>query len=185
MLLVSLFSRGDEEFSTINPTPIAEERTDIQRREPSSVECAACVAFFEEVRTIKTFIQTNKAPQPRGAYSQGILLNGLLFTAGMGPINPETGEVVGTSVEEQTHQVMKNLGAILQEAGLDFSDVVKATVHLQDLKRDFAGFNQAYQHYFKNSQDSQDSSGGLPVRTTVGSTLNNILVEIDFVAGRG
>jgi 2-iminobutanoate/2-iminopropanoate deaminase len=103
-------------------------------------------------------------------------LNGLLFTAGMGPVDPETNKIVGTSVEEQTHQVMKNLGAILQEAGLDYSDVVKATVHLQELQRDFSAFNQAYQHYF---------TGQLPVRTTVGSDLNNILVEIDFVAGRG
>ncbi len=92
----------------------------------------------------------------------------------MGPIDPASGQLVGSTIEEQTHQVMKNLGAVLQEAGLDYSDVVKATVHLQNLERDFAGFNQAYQQYFK---------GDLPVRTTVGSTLKNILVEIDFIAG--
>ena len=87
-----------------------------------------------------------------------------------------SGHLVGTTIEEQTHQVMKNLGAILQSAGFDYSDVVKATVHLHDLERDFAGFNQTYQQYF---------NGNLPVRTTVGSTLKNILVEIDFIAGQG
>jgi 2-iminobutanoate/2-iminopropanoate deaminase len=70
---------------------------------------------------------------------------------------------------------MKNLGAVLQEAGLDYTDVIKATVHLQELTRDFTGFNQTYQQYF---------NGQFPVRTTVGSDLNKILVEIDFVAGR-
>ncbi len=110
-----------------------------------------------------------------GAYSQGIVLNGWLFTAGVGPIDPETGLVVGTTIEEQTHQVMKNLSAILQAAGFDFSDVVKATVHLHNAERDFSGFNQVYQHYF---------AANFPVRTTVGSVLNKILVEIDFIAGK-
>jgi len=101
-------------------------------------------------------------------------LNGWLFTAGVGPVDPGSGKVVGVTIEEQTHQVMKNLGAILSSAGFAYSDVVKATVHLQDLEHDFAGFNQAYRHYFSDS---------LPVRTTVGSSLNKILVEIDFIAG--
>jgi len=125
---------------------------------------------------IKKFIRTDQAPLPGGAYSQGIVLNGLLFTAGVGPTDPVSGQLVGTTIEEQTHQVMKNLGAILQSAGFDYSNVVKATVHLHDLERDFAGFNQTYQQYF---------NGDLPVRTTVGSTLKNILVEIDFIAGQG
>jgi 2-iminobutanoate/2-iminopropanoate deaminase len=125
---------------------------------------------------IKKFIRTDKAPLPGGAYSQGIFLNGLLFTAGVGPTDPVSGQLVGATIEEQTHQVMKNLGAILQSAGFDYSDVVKATVHLHDLERDFDGFNQTYQQYFNSN---------LPVRTTVGSTLKNILVEIDFIAGQG
>jgi 2-iminobutanoate/2-iminopropanoate deaminase len=124
---------------------------------------------------MKKIISTDKAPQPAGAYSQGIVLNGWLFTAGVGPVDPASGQIIGTTIEEQTHQVMKNLGAILQSAGFAYSDVVKATVHLQDLGRDFAGFNQTYRQYFKET---------LPVRTTVGSTLHNILVEIDFIAGK-
>ncbi len=113
------------------------------------------------------------APAPQGAYSQAIAVNGFLFTSGMGPIDPATGVVVGEDVGGQTEQVMQNLRQLLEAEGLGFDDVVKATVHLQDLTRDFAGFNQAYTSFFM---------GGLPVRTTVGSTLNNILVEIDVVA---
>jgi 2-iminobutanoate/2-iminopropanoate deaminase len=113
------------------------------------------------------------APAPGGAYSQAVAANGFLFTAGMAPIDPATGEVVGDDVAGQTRQVMRNLQQLLEAEGLGFSDVVKATVHLQDVHRDFAGYNQVYESFF---------SDGLPVRTTVGSTLLNILVEIDFVA---
>jgi 2-iminobutanoate/2-iminopropanoate deaminase len=128
-----------------------------------------------QVLVIKQVVRTDNAPRPGGAYSQGIILNGLLFTAGVGPVDPASGRIVGASIEEQTHQVMKNLGAILNAAGLTYADVVKSTVHLQDLARDFAGFNETYQQYF---------SEPFPVRTTVGSDLKDILVEIDFIAGK-
>jgi 2-iminobutanoate/2-iminopropanoate deaminase len=124
---------------------------------------------------MKQAILTDKAPRPGGAYSQGIILNGLLFTAGVGPVDPASSAVVGATVEEQTHQVLLNIGAILHAASLDYNDVVKATVYLQDVGRDFAGFNQVYQQFFRQP---------LPVRTTVGCTLSNILVEIDVIAGR-
>ena len=112
------------------------------------------------------------APAPGGSYSQAVAANGFLYTAGMGPIDPATGDTVGENVGDQTHQVMRNLDQLLKAEGLRFSDVVKATVHLQDVERDFAAFNEAYASYFGDE---------LPVRTTVGSTLLNILVEIDFV----
>lgn len=118
-------------------------------------------------------IQTTAAPRPGGTYSQGLLAGPFCFTAGLGPANPATGEVVGTTIEEQTRQTLENLGAILRAANLNFSNVVKATVHLADLPRDFEGFDRVYRQYF---------SEPFPVRTTVGSTLNRILVEIDFVA---
>ena len=121
----------------------------------------------------RTEIRTAGAPQPKGAYSQGIAAGGLLFTAGMGPHDPETGKVVGDTIEEQTAQVMRNLQAVLAASGLDFSHVAKATVHLQHLRRDFRGFNQVYEQYVV---------APYPVRTTVGSELANILVEIDVVA---
>jgi 2-iminobutanoate/2-iminopropanoate deaminase len=120
-----------------------------------------------------TRVSNPLAPAPGGAYSQAIAVNGFLYTSGMGPVDPTTGDVVGDDIGRQTDQVMQNLQQLLEAESLDFSDVVKATVHLQDVKRDFTGFNQAYKSFFTD---------GLPVRTTVGSTLLNILVEIDFVA---
>jgi reactive intermediate/imine deaminase len=98
---------------------------------------------------------------------------GFLFTAGFGPQDPATGKVVGGTIEAQTEQVMRNVAAALAARDLDFSHVVKATVHLQDLHRDFAGFNATYEKFL---------SAPYPVRTTVGSALANILVEIDVVA---
>lgn len=121
----------------------------------------------------KREIRTTRAASPGGAYSQGIIANGFLYTAGVGPVDPATGEKVGTTIGEQTTAVLANLRAILAEAGLDFSDVVKATVHLQDSPRDFAGFNEVYKSHFEPPY---------PVRTTVGSRLADILVEIDLVA---
>jgi reactive intermediate/imine deaminase len=122
----------------------------------------------------KEEIHTDQAPQPGGVYSQGIRTSGtFVYTAGAGPIDPNTQKIVGTTVEEQTRQVLKNLAAILKEAGLTLDHVVKTTVFLQDVQRDFAAFNGVYAEFF---------SPPFPVRTTVGATLNNILVEIDCVA---
>lgn len=121
----------------------------------------------------RTEVRTAGAPRPAGAYSQGIAAGGLLFTAGLGPQDPETGKVAGTTIEEQTEQVMRNLQAVLAASGLDFSHVAKVTVHLQHLHRDFKGFNQVYEQYMV---------APYPVRTTVGSDLANILVEIDVIA---
>ncbi|MEV0084559.1 Rid family detoxifying hydrolase [Saccharopolyspora sp. NPDC050642] len=120
----------------------------------------------------KQEIRTDAAPRPAGAYSQGIVAGGFLHTAGFGPKNPKTGEVAET-VGEQTAQVLRNVQAVLAEQGLTLDDVVKSTVHLQNLKADFAEFNAAYESFF---------TAPYPVRTTVGSDLMNILVEIDVVA---
>lgn len=118
-----------------------------------------------------TAISTPGAPAPAGPYSQGIVANGMLFTAGFGPQDPETG-AVAPSVGEQTRQVLRNISAVLAEHGATLDDVVKSTVHLQHLKRDFAEYNDAYREFF---------SEPYPVRTTVGSDLFDILVEIDVV----
>jgi reactive intermediate/imine deaminase len=120
-----------------------------------------------------TAIRTNNAPAPAGAYSQGLAAGPFVFTAGMGPIDPATRAVVGETVAEQTDVVLDHLQTILAERGLDLSDVVKMTVHLQHLQRDFAAFDAAYRKRLREPY---------PVRTTVGSTLNGILVEIDAVA---
>lgn len=119
----------------------------------------------------KTAITTPGAPAPAGPYSQGIVANGMLFSAGFGPQDPETGDVA-PSVGEQTRQVLRNISAVLAEHGATLDDAVKTTVHLQHLKRDFAEYNDAYREFF---------SAPYPVRTTVGSELFDILVEIDVV----
>ncbi|MCW2751248.1 MAG: reactive intermediate/imine deaminase [Aeromicrobium sp.] len=118
-------------------------------------------------------VATPDAPSAAGAYSQGIVANGFLYTAGFGPQDPHTGELAGSTIEEQTAQVMRNVAAVLAVHSLDFSHVVKATVHLQHLQQDFAGFNKAYESFVR---------APYPVRTTVGSELADILVEIDVVA---
>lgn len=99
----------------------------------------------------------------------------LLFTAGITPVNPATGELAGPGIEDQTRQVLDNIGAILQAANLGFDQVLKVTVHLANLERDFAAFNAVYQESFHRPY---------PVRTTVQSGLAGFLVEIDVVAGR-
>lgn len=119
----------------------------------------------------KEAVRTDAAPQPAGPYSQAIVSGDLIFTAGFGPQDPATGQVP-ESVADQTRQVLRNLQAVLAERGATLDDALKTTVHLADLA-DFQEFNTAYQEFF---------SEPYPVRTTVGSQLANILVEIDLVA---
>ncbi|MFJ6415849.1 RidA family protein [Paeniglutamicibacter sp. NPDC091659] len=118
-------------------------------------------------------VSTQDAPPPSWAYSQGIVANGFLFTAGQTPHDPVTDETVGISIEEQTTRAMQNLAAVLAAHGLDFSHVVKTTVHLHHPGRDAAGFNSIYEQFVVKPY---------PVRTTVGSFLGDFLVEIDAVA---
>ncbi|MFF1836687.1 RidA family protein [Streptomyces sp. NPDC058231] len=125
-------------------------------------------------RTTRHAVSTDRAPAPAGGYSQGIAAGPYLFTSGFGPQDPSTGAVADT-VAEQTTQVLRNIGAVLDSEGLGPEDVVKVTVHLQHLHRDFASFDAAYRAFF---------TAPLPVRTTVGTDLMNILVEIDVVALR-
>jgi 2-iminobutanoate/2-iminopropanoate deaminase len=119
-------------------------------------------------------IQTDAAPPPAGPYSQALVAGQFIFVSGQGPLDPATG-THPDGVEAQTHQVMKNLRTILEAAGASMSDVVKSTVHLANLD-DFAAFNAIYQQYFTEPY---------PTRTTVGSTLRDIQVEIDVIAYRG
>ena len=113
-------------------------------------------------------------PSPAGPYSHVVEVNGVVHTAGFGPQDPATGRTP-QSVAAQTDQVLANLKAALVAVGLTLDDVVKTTVHLQHLDRDFAEYNDAYERQF---------SEPYPARTTVGSTLAGILVEIDAVAIR-
>jgi len=119
----------------------------------------------------KIAIDTTKAPRPAGPYSQGIVAHGFLFSAGFAPIDPETG-TMPEGVGDQTRQVLRNIAAVLAEHGVTLDDAVKVTAHLQNLKEDFAKYNEAYAEFF---------NAPFPVRTTVGSQLFDFLVEIDVV----
>ncbi len=118
-------------------------------------------------------IETANAPAAIGPYSQGYIVNGLLFTSGQIPLNPATGEIVGTTIEEQTHQVMKNLGALLEAAGISYDKVVKTTCFLADMN-DFAPFNAVYAEYMTEK----------PARSCVAvKTLpKNVLCEVELIA---
>ena len=120
----------------------------------------------------KVQIQTSNAPMPVGPYSQGLKVGDFVFVAGQGSIDPVTQKVIGETIEEQTAQTLENLKVILAQAGATLGDVVKATVHLSDLAL-FSRFNVIYASYFPDPK---------PVRTTVGSQLPGILVEIDVIA---
>ena len=92
-------------------------------------------------------ISTDKAPSAIGPYSQAIVCGDMLYTSGQIPINPETGNIEATDITAQTEQVMKNLGAVLEAAGVGFENVVKTTCFLAEIA-DFAAFNAVYAKYF-------------------------------------
>lgn len=119
-------------------------------------------------------ISTEKAPAAIGPYSQGVVVNGLLFCSGQIALSPETGELVGTTIEDQAEQVMKNIAALLQEAGTDFDHVVKTTCFLEDIN-DFAKFNAVYAESFGKQ---------LPARSAVGidKLPKGALIEVEVIA---
>ena len=119
------------------------------------------------------YVDTKNAPAAIGPYSQGIVLNGIAFFSGQIPLSPETGEVVGTTIEEQAEQVMKNVQALLESQGASFADVVKTTCFLADMS-DFATFNEVYAKYFT----------GKPARSCVAvkALPKGVLCEVEVIA---
>lgn len=118
-------------------------------------------------------IATDKAPAAIGPYSQGIIVGNILFASGQIAINPATGEIEGTDIVAQTEQVMKNIGALLEAAGTDYTRVAKTTCFLADMN-DFATFNEIYAKYFTEK----------PARSCVAvKTLpKNVLCEVEVIA---
>lgn len=118
-------------------------------------------------------IHTDKAPAAVGPYSQAIVSHGMVYTSGQIAIDPETNTVKGTTIEEQTEQIMKNLGAVLEEASSGFHMAVKTTCFLADMN-DFAAFNEIYGRYFTS----------LPARSCVAvKTLpKGVLAEVEVIA---
>lgn len=118
-------------------------------------------------------IHTNDAPAALGPYSQAILAGNTLYTSGQIAIDPATQNVVEGGIEEQTHQIMKNLKAVLEEAGTDFGHVVKTTCFLAEMA-DFAAFNEVYGQYLTNK----------PARSCVAvkQLPKNVLAEVECIA---
>lgn len=118
-------------------------------------------------------VYTSNAPETIGPYSQAIICGNMLFTSGQIPINPATGDVEAEGITDQATQVMKNLSAVLAEAGTSFDKVVKTTCFLSDMA-DFAAFNAVYAEYFTSK----------PARSCVAvKTLpKNVLVEVEVIA---
>ncbi|KAL9236305.1 hypothetical protein vseg_010992 [Gypsophila vaccaria] len=133
----------------------------------------ACCAISTDAG-LREVVQTNKAPAALGPYSQAIKANNLLFVSGVLGLVPETGKFVSESVEEQTEQVMKNMGEILKASGASYSSVVKTTIMLADLK-DFKKVNEVYAKYFPSAP---------PARSTyqVAALPLDARVEIECIA---
>ncbi len=123
---------------------------------------------------MKKIINTTKAPKAIGPYSQAVEMNGMLFISGQVPINPETGKIVEGGITEQTEQVMKNIGAILTEAGYAFDNVVKSTCLLSDMAN-FSAMNEVYARYYPNNPPARAAFAvkELPL---------GVMVEIETIA---
>ena len=118
-------------------------------------------------------IQTNSAPAAIGPYSQAIVTGNLVYASGQTPLSPETGQLVGSTVGEQTEQVAKNIKAVLEAAGSSMAKIVKTTCFLSDMG-DFAAFNGVYEkHFVSRPARSTFAVKGLP---------KNALVEIEAIA---
>ncbi len=120
-----------------------------------------------------TVISTEKAPAAIGPYSQAIVADGLVFTSGQIPINPENGKIEAEGIVAQTEQVMKNLGAVLSAAGSSYEKAIKTTCFLANMS-DFAAFNEVYAKYFV----------GKPARSCVAvkELPRGVLVEVEVIA---
>jgi len=122
-------------------------------------------------------INTTNAPAPIGPYSQAVIANGFLFLSGQVAINPENGQVIQTSIAEETHQVMRNIKAVLLEAEYEFNDVIKTTIFLSDMSL-FAEVNDIYGSYFESNFPARETVAvkGLP---------KGVNVEISVTAYKG
>ncbi len=127
---------------------------------------------------MNTIINTKNAPAPIGPYSQAVIANGFLFASGQVAINPENGALNLSSISEETHQVMRNIKAVLLEADYTFEDIVKTTIFLSDMDL-FVSVNEIYGSYF--------TGGTYPARETVAvkGLPKGVNVEISITAFKG
>ncbi|HEY0386744.1 MAG TPA: RidA family protein, partial [Pyrinomonadaceae bacterium] len=131
----------------------------------------------EVFQTVRQIVKPERAPGAIGPYSQAVIAGGFVFASGQIPIDPLTGEFVAGGVAEQTEQVLRNLSAVLEEAGTELARVVKATVFLADMN-DFAAMNEVYGRYFSEQA---------PARATVEAARlpRDARVEIEVIALAG
>lgn len=122
----------------------------------------------------RLIVTSPNAPAAIGPYSQAIDIGNLIFTSGQIPLDPNTGDVVSIDVKEQTHQVLKNLTAVLEQAGSDLSQVVKSTVFIKDMNQ-FADVNAVYGEYFSQNPPARSC-------VEVARLPKDVLVEIEVVA---
>ena len=124
---------------------------------------------------MKEIVYTKNAPDPVGPYSQAILTNNTLFISGQVALDPNNGDMINSSIEEETLQVMNNLKAILNEVGFDFSNVIKSTIYLSDMNT-FSKVNEVYGSFFNKDY--------VPSRVTVEVSRlpKDANVEIDMIA---
>ncbi|MFA5571178.1 MAG: RidA family protein [Sphaerochaetaceae bacterium] len=125
---------------------------------------------------MNTIVHSDKAPQAVGPYSQAIATNNMLFVSGQLPIDPATGEFAGSSIEEQTEQVIANLKAVIAEAGFSLAEVVKTTCFLQSME-DFAIFNSIYATYFSSFPPAREC-------VEVAKLPKGALVEISVICSK-
>ena len=120
-------------------------------------------------------INTNKAPLPVGPYNQAVLVDKTLYISGQVALNPENNELIQGSIKDETHQIMKNIKSILNEAGLNFKNVVRSKIYLTDMNN-FSKVNEVYGSYFEKNHE--------PARTTleVSGLPLGVDVEIDMIA---
>ena len=121
-----------------------------------------------------TIIQSSQAPAPIGPYSQAVLANGVLYVSGQIALDPQSGNLVGTDIESETHQVMQNLQAILQQAGCSFNDVVKCSIFVKDL-HNFNRINAVYGSYFHQQAPARET-------VEVSRLPKDVNVEISCIA---
>jgi 2-iminobutanoate/2-iminopropanoate deaminase len=124
----------------------------------------------------RKFIRTENAPAPIGPYNQAVFAGDTLYVSGQIAIDPLTGELNNATLQDETHQCMKNLDAILQAAGLDFSHVVKSTIYIRDMMR-FAEINEVYGQYFTDNPPARET-------VQVGALPKFVHVEISVIAVR-
>ena len=123
---------------------------------------------------MKTIISTDQAPAAVGPYSQAVEVNGILFVSGQIPLDPATGKISGDDIRMQTEQVLENLGAILEEAGYSYADVVKCTCLLDDMDN-FKAMNEVYSRYFTSEQPARAAFG-------VSALPLGVMIEIEAIA---